>query len=248
MKNKLFVCENISKTFANNTVALDNIDVTFYEGDVTVIIGSSGSGKSTLLRMLNLLETPTTGMIYFEDNALTQKGSDLNTLRAKIGMVFQNFHLFPHLSVLENLTLAPTLLSKKTKEEAIEHAKTLLDQVGLLDKINSYPNQLSGGQKQRIAIARALAMNPDVILFDEPTSALDPEMIGEVLRVMRQLAQQGMTMIVVTHEMGFAKEFADRVLVMDKGKIIEDDNPEVIFNHPKNARTKEFLFRVIEKI
>lgn len=247
MKNNLFVCENISKTFSNHTVALENINVTFYEGDVTVIIGSSGSGKSTLLRMLNLLETPTTGTIYFENNALTQKGSNLNMLRERIGMVFQNFHLFPHLSVLDNLILAPTLLEKKCKEDAVEHAKSLLEQVGLLDKINSFPNQLSGGQKQRIAIARALAMNPDVMLFDEPTSALDPEMIGEVLRVMRQLAKQGMTMIVVTHEMGFAKEFADRVLVMDKGNIIEDDIPDVIFNHPKNARTKEFLYRVIEK-
>lgn len=247
MPNNVIEVRQITKVFKDGTKALDDVSLDIAKNQVTVIIGPSGSGKSTLLRTLNLLETPSTGHIFFEGNDLTSKGLDINKHREKMGMVFQGFYLFPHLSVLDNLTVAPITVKKESPETAINRAKILLKQVGLSEKEQSYPNQLSGGQKQRIAIARALCMEPNVMLFDEPTSALDPEMIGEVLNVMRSLANQGMTMVVVTHEMGFAKEFGDHIVVMDQGKIIEEGTPEVIFNTPKNKRTQEFLRRVIEK-
>lgn len=238
---------DLCKTFSDGTVAINHISQSFYAGEVTAIIGPSGSGKSTLLRSLNLLETPTSGKIMLDGVDLVSPKTDVNALRQKMGMVFQNFNLFPHLSVLENLTIGPITVLKKTASEANEKAQTMLASVGLLDKINAFPNQLSGGQKQRIAIARALCMEPEIMLFDEPTSALDPEMIGEVLRVMRDLANSGMTMVVVTHEMGFAKEFGDRILVMDQGKIIESGKPEQIFENPVNPRTKEFLKRILDR-
>ncbi len=211
------------------------------KGEKVVIIGPSGSGKSTFLRCLNRLEEPSEGEIWFEDTLITSPKCDINKLRRKMGMVFQHFNLFPHLSILENITLAPIKLLKTDKAEAEAKAMELLKRVGLPDKADAYPSQLSGGQKQRIAIARALAMNPDVMLFDEPTSALDPEMVGEVLDLMKELAEDGMTMVVVTHEMGFAREVANRVLFMDDGRVIEQGTPDEIFTSPKNDRTKQFL-------
>ena len=224
---------------------LKGIDVDICKGDVVCVIGASGSGKSTFLRCLNLLEQPTDGSIEFNGVALTGAKVDLDLHRQKMGMVFQQFNLFPHLTVLENLTLAPVLLKKATKEEAEAKAMELLDRVGLADRGNSYPNQLSGGQKQRVAIVRALCMDPEVMLFDEPTSALDPEMVGEVLEVMKNLAKKGMTMIVVTHEMGFAKEVSNRVLFMDEGVIAEDNTPEELFSNPKCERLQSFLAKVL---
>ncbi|WMJ80138.1 amino acid ABC transporter ATP-binding protein [Clostridium sp. MB40-C1] len=224
---------------------LKGIDAHIKKGEVVVVIGPSGSGKSTFLRCLNLLEEPTEGEIIFEGQSITDKGVNINKLREKMGMVFQQFNLFPHLSVLSNITIAPMKVKNMSKEEAEKKALELLDRVGLKDKANVYPKQLSGGQKQRIAIARALAMSPDVMLFDEPTSALDPEMVGEVLEVMKELAKEGMTMVVVTHEMGFAREVADRVFFMDGGVISEEGTPQEIFSNPKNDRTKDFLSKVL---
>lgn len=224
---------------------LKGIDLTIEAGEVVVIIGPSGSGKSTLLRCLNLLEEPTSGQVIFEGKNLVDPSVDINSLRQKIGMVFQSFHLFPHKTVLENITLSPVIV-KKTEPEAIkQEAVALLDKVGLKDKQAAYPAQLSGGQQQRVAIARALAMHPDVMLFDEPTSALDPEMVGEVLAVMKDLAKSGMTMVIVTHEMGFAQEVADRVIFMDEGIIQEQGTPETVFKNPQNPRTKDFLSKVL---
>lgn len=236
--------KNLSKKYGNLEV-LKGITTTIEKGEVVVVIGPSGSGKSTFLRCLNLLEVPTGGEIIFEGQDITDKNNDINKLRQKMGMVFQQFNLFPHLSILDNITLAPVKLKKYSKEEAEKIALNLLDRVGLKDKANAYPNQLSGGQKQRIAIARALAMSPDVMLFDEPTSALDPEMVKEVLQVIKELAKDGMTMVIVTHEMGFAKEVADRVLFIDQGVIWEEGTPEDIFEHPKKDRTKDFLNKVL---
>lgn len=235
---------NLHKNFGKVEV-LKGIDLEISEGEVVAIIGPSGSGKSTLLRCLNLLETPTSGEIIFEGNALTAKGTDINKLRQKMGMVFQSFNLFPHKTAKQNLMLAPTLLGKGKKAELEAKALDLLAKVGLSDRADNYPSQLSGGQKQRVAIARALAMDPDVILFDEPTSALDPEVVGDVLEVMRKLAEEGMTMVVVTHEMGFAKEVADRVIFMDKGIVQEVGTPEQLFNHPQNERAQAFLSKVL---
>ena len=235
---------NLYKSFGKNEV-LKDINETIKKGEVVVIIGPSGSGKSTFLRCLNLLEEPTSGVINFEGEDITDKKVDINKIREKMGMVFQQFNLFPHKTVMENLTIGPTKIKEISNDEAIKKGSELLEKVGLLDKKNVYPNSLSGGQKQRIAIARALAMEPDVMLFDEPTSALDPEMVGEVLGVMKSLAKDGMTMIVVTHEMGFAKEVGDRILFMDEGRIIEEGTPEEIFQNPKNSRTKDFLSKVL---
>ncbi|AFS78259.1 arginine ABC transporter ATP-binding protein ArtM [Gottschalkia acidurici 9a] len=235
---------NLNKKFGNLHV-LKGVNSNIKKGEVVVVIGPSGSGKSTFLRCLNLLETPTDGEIIFEGTSITSKGTDIDKLRQKMGMVFQQFNLFPHMTVLQNITLAPMKLKNMSKEEADKVAFNLLKRIGLEDKAQTYPNNLSGGQKQRIAIARALAMSPDVMLFDEPTSALDPEMVGEVLEVMKDLARDGMTMVVVTHEMGFAKEVGDRVLFMDGGFIVEEGTPEEIFNNPKNERTKNFLAKVL---
>ena len=235
---------NLYKSFGKNEV-LKDINETIKKGEVVVIIGPSGSGKSTFLRCLNLLEEPTSGVINFEGEDITDKKADINKIREKMGMVFQQFNLFPHKTVMENLTIGPTKIKKISNDEAVKKGSELLEKVGLLDKKNVYPNSLSGGQKQRIAIARALAMEPDVMLFDEPTSALDPEMVGEVLGVMKSLAKDGMTMVVVTHEMGFAKEVGDRILFMDEGRIIEEGTPEEIFQNPKNSRTKDFLSKVL---
>lgn len=235
---------NLNKKFGTLHV-LKGINNDIKKGEVVVVIGPSGSGKSTFLRCLNLLETPTDGSIIFEGVDITSKTSDINKLRQKMGMVFQQFNLFPHLTILENITLAPKKLKKISNEEAEEIAYKLLERIGLADKAKDYPNSLSGGQKQRIAIARALAMSPDVMLFDEPTSALDPEMVGEVLEVMKDLAREGMTMVVVTHEMGFAKEVGDRVLFMDGGVIIEEGTPDELFNHPKHERTINFLSKIL---
>ena len=235
---------NLYKSFGENEV-LKDINETIKKGEVVVIIGPSGSGKSTFLRCLNLLEEPTSGVINFEGEDITDKNVDINKIREKMGMVFQQFNLFPHKTVMENLTIGPTKIKNISNGEAIKKGSELLEKVGLLDKKNVYPNSLSGGQKQRIAIARALAMEPDVMLFDEPTSALDPEMVGEVLNVMKSLAKDGMTMVVVTHEMGFAKEVGDRILFMDEGRIIEEGTPEEIFQNPKNSRTKDFLSKVL---
>ena len=221
--------------------ALNGIDEEIHRGEVVVIVGPSGSGKSTFLRSLNLLEVPDQGHIYFEGVDITDKHVDINKHRQKMGMVFQHFNLFPHKTIKENITLAPIKLLGKSKEEADKRAMELLERVGLAEKADSYPSQLSGGQKQRIAIVRSLAMDPDVILFDEPTSALDPEMVGEVLELMKQLAREGMTMVVVTHEMGFAKEVADRVVFMSDGKIVEQGNPTELFEHPKSERLVSFL-------
>ena len=235
---------NLYKSFGKNEV-LKDINETIKKGEVVVIIGPSGSGKSTFLRCLNLLEEPTSGVINFEGEDITNKNVDINKIREKMGMVFQQFNLFPHKTVMENLTIGPTKIKNISNGDAVKKGSELLEKVGLLDKKNVYPNSLSGGQKQRIAIARALAMEPDVMLFDEPTSALDPEMVGEVLNVMKSLAKDGMTMVVVTHEMGFAKEVGDRILFMDDGRIIEEGTPEEIFQNPKNSRTKDFLSKVL---
>ena len=240
----LFEIKDLCKSFGDNLV-LDHISTEIRKGEVVVIIGPSGSGKSTFLRSLNLLEEPTGGSISFEGLNITDPKCNINKYRQKIGMVFQHFNLFPHKTILENMTLAPMKLLKKTKEEAESQAMELLRRVGLEEKANAYPSQLSGGQKQRIAIVRSLCMNPDVILFDEPTSALDPEMVGEVLNVMRDLAKQGMTMAVVTHEMGFAKEVGTRVVFIDEGQIKEENTPEEFFKNPKNPRLKEFLSKVL---
>ena len=240
----LFEIKDLCKSFGDNLV-LDHISTEIRKGEVVVIIGPSGSGKSTFLRSLNLLEEPTGGSISFEGLNITDPKCNINKYRQKIGMVFQHFNLFPHKTILENMTLAPMKLLKKSKEEAESQAMELLRRVGLEEKANAYPSQLSGGQKQRIAIVRSLCMNPDVILFDEPTSALDPEMVGEVLNVMRDLAKQGMTMAVVTHEMGFAKEVGTRVMFIDEGQIKEENTPKEFFENPKNPRLKEFLSKVL---
>ena len=236
--------KGLKKDFENLSV-LKGVDVDIRKGDVVCVIGASGSGKSTFLRCLNLLEKPTDGIIEFNGVNLTDTKVDLDLHRQKMGMVFQQFNLFPHLTVLNNLTLAPVLLKKMTKEEAEAKAMDLLGRVGLADRANSYPNQLSGGQKQRVAIVRALCMDPEVMLFDEPTSALDPEMVGEVLEVMKNLAKKGMTMIVVTHEMGFAREVSNRVLFMDEGVIREENTPEELFSNPQSERLKTFLAKVL---
>ena len=240
----LFEIDNLCKSFGDHLV-LDHISTEIRKGEVVVIIGPSGSGKSTFLRSLNLLEEPTGGSITFEGLNITDPKCNINKYRQKIGMVFQHFNLFPHKTILQNMTLAPMKLLKKSKEEAESQAMELLKRVGLEEKANAYPSQLSGGQKQRIAIVRSLCMEPDVILFDEPTSALDPEMVGEVLNVMRDLAKQGMTMAVVTHEMGFAKEVGTRVMFIDEGQIKEENTPEEFFNNPQNPRLKEFLSKVL---
>ena len=234
----LIKVDNVHKVYANNLHALNGVSETISKGEVVVIVGPSGSGKSTFLRSLNLLEVPTSGHIYFEGVDITSKATDINEHRQKMGMVFQHFNLFPHKTILENITLAPIKLLKKSKEEAEKEAMDLLKKVGLEQKANAYPSHLSGGQKQRIAIVRALAMKPDVMLFDEPTSALDPEMVGEVLELMKALAHEGMTMAVVTHEMGFAKEVATRVIFMDAGQIKEQGTPEEFFGNPKDERLK----------
>lgn len=236
--------EKLHKNFKDLHV-LKGINEEFHKGEVVVIIGPSGSGKSTLLRCLNRLEEPCDGKIYFKNNNITDKASNINQHRKHMGMVFQHFNLFPHLTVLENITLAPMKVKNVSTEEAKEIAIELLETVGLKDKDFVYPAKLSGGQKQRVAIARALAMSPEVMLFDEPTSALDPEMVGEVLEVMKKLAKKGMTMIVVTHEMGFAKEMGDRVLFMDEGKILEEGIPSDVFNDPQHSRTKDFLSKIL---
>ena len=235
---------NLHKSFEKNEV-LKGINEHIEKGEVVVVIGPSGSGKSTFLRCLNLLEVPTSGEIIFEGKNITDKKVDINKIREKMVMVFQQFNLFPHKTVLDNLTIAPIKVKGVSKADAEKKAKELLDRVGLLNKADAYPSSLSGGQKQRIAIARALAMDPDVMLFDEPTSALDPEMVGEVLNVMKELAKEGMTMVVVTHEMGFAREVGDRILFMDKGNIMEEGTPEEIFSNPKNPRTIDFLSKVL---
>ena len=238
--------ENLSKNFGNLKV-LKNISTTINKGEIISIIGPSGSGKSTFLRCINKLEEPTEGHIYIDSMDLMDKKTDINKIRERVGMVFQHFNLFPNMTVLENLTLSPTMVKKESKEEAEKYALYLLEKVGLSDKAKSYPTQLSGGQKQRIAIARALAMKPEVILFDEPTSALDPEMIKEVLDVMRDLAKDGMTMLIVTHEMGFARNVGNRILFMDNGEIIEDCSPKDFFENPSNERIKDFLNKVLNK-
>ena len=244
--NDLIVVDNISKEYNRGEVkALAGCSLTIKKGEVVAIIGASGSGKSTFLRCLNMLETPTSGHIYFDGVDLADKTVDINLHRRKMGMVFQHFNLFPHKTVLQNITLAPVKLKKMTQAEADKKADELLKIVGLEDKANVYPKQLSGGQQQRIAIIRALAMEPEVMLFDEPTSALDPEMVNEVLDLMRELAKAGMTMAVVTHEMGFAREVANRVIFMDEGKILEQNEPNELFDHPQNPRTQLFLSKVL---
>ena len=225
--------------------ALDGVSAQIHRGEVVVVIGPSGSGKSTFLRCLNLLELPTGGQILFDGADITDKNCNINLHRQKMGMVFQHFNLFPHMTILKNMTIAPMQLLHKSKEDAEKTALELLSRVGLADRANAYPSQLSGGQKQRVAIVRALAMQPEVMLFDEPTSALDPEMVGEVLEVMKELANSGMTMVVVTHEMGFAREVADRVLFMADGKLIAEGTPEEIFSHPKSPRLQDFLAKVL---
>ena len=246
MENKETIIRvtGLEKVFGDNAV-LKGIDAEIHKGDVVCVIGASGSGKSTFLRCLNMLETPTGGSILFEGADLTSDKVDLNLHRQKMGMVFQQFNLFPHMTILENLTCAPVLLKKMTKEQAKAKAMDLLGRVGLADRADSYPNQLSGGQKQRVAIVRALCMEPEVMLFDEPTSALDPEMVGEVLEVMKRLANQGMTMVVVTHEMGFAREVSNRVMFLDDGLIAEEGTPEQIFGNPQGERLKTFLSKVL---
>ena len=243
----MITVSNLCKSFGGLEV-LKGVNVEIDKGDVICVIGPSGSGKSTFLRCLNLLETPTSGSILFEGDELTDKKIDLNRHRQKMGMVFQQFNLFPHMTVLDNLTCAPIMLKKTPKAEAEKKAMELLARVGLADRADAWPNQLSGGQKQRVAIVRALCMEPDVMLFDEPTSALDPEMVGEVLQVISDLAHDGITVVVVTHEMGFARKVGTRVLFMDGGQIAEQGTPEEIFEHPQNARTKEFLSKVINVI
>ena len=234
--------ENLVKTFDGKKIVLSE---KIQKNEKVVVIGPSGSGKSTFLRCLNLLETPTSGKVLFKGVDITAPNVDINKIRCSMGMVFQHFNLFPHFTILENISFAPVKLKLQTKEEAAENANRLLKRIGLADKVNAYPSMISGGQKQRVAIVRALAMNPEVMLFDEPTSALDPEMVGEVLSLMHELADEGMTMIVVTHEMGFAKEVANRVLFMDEGVIIEQNTPEELFGNPQHARTKDFLSKVL---
>ena len=236
--------KNLQKAFGDHMV-LDGITETIQKGEKVVIVGPSGSGKSTFLRCLNLLEQPTGGEIWFEGTNICDKSCNIDQLRQKMGMVFQQFNLFPHLTVRQNITLAPTKLGRMTPSEADETASRLLERIGLLEKADTYPSRLSGGQQQRIAIVRALAMNPDVMLFDEPTSALDPEMVGEVLELMRQLAGEGMTMVVVTHEMGFAREVATRVMFIDDGKIMEQSDPQAFFGNPRNPRLQDFLSKVL---
>lgn len=243
MTEKILV-EHLVKKYGDNTV-LNDINVSINEGDVVCVIGPSGSGKSTFLCCLNQLEEASSGDIIIDGANLTDKNTDINQVRQHIGMVFQHFNLFPHLSILENIVLAPTDLGRLSKDEAEKKALELLERVGLADKKDAYPDSLSGGQKQRVAIARALAMNPDIMLFDEPTSALDPEMVGDVLGVMKDLAKQGMTMVIVTHEMGFAKEVANRVMFIDGGNFLEDGSPEQVFENPQNPRTKDFLDKVL---
>ncbi|RIL49387.1 amino acid ABC transporter ATP-binding protein [Staphylococcus equorum] len=236
--------KNLYKSFGKNEV-LKGIDFTVNQGEVVAIIGPSGSGKSTLLRCMNLLETPTSGEVIFKDNNLTSKDTELEKLRQQMGMVFQNFNLFPHKKVIDNVILAPSLLKKGNQNGLKKEAQLLLEKVGLEDKSDAYPAQLSGGQKQRVAIARALAMNPEVLLFDEPTSALDPEVVGDVLKVMKDLAKEGMTMVVVTHEMHFARDVSDKVVFMADGVIVESGTPEEVFDHQQHERTKNFLSRVL---
>ena len=241
----MITIKNLKKTFGELDV-LCGIDEHIEKGEVVVVIGPSGSGKSTFLRCLNLLETPTEGEIFIDNEKINDLKVDVNKIRQKMGMVFQHFNLFPHLTILKNITLAPTLVKKKSKQEAKEKAMELLGKVGLADKADAYPSQLSGGQKQRVAIARALAMEPEIMLFDEPTSALDPEMVGEVLDVMKSLAKSGMTMVVVTHEMGFAREVGTRVLFMDQGVVMESGKPAEVFENPQNERTQKFLRSVLK--
>lgn len=236
--------KNLYKSFGKNEV-LKGIDLTVNQGEVVAIIGPSGSGKSTLLRCMNLLETPTSGEVIFKEQYLTHNSTELETLRQQMGMVFQNFNLFPHKKVIDNVILAPSLLKKDNIANLKQQAKSLLEKVGLADKADAYPSQLSGGQKQRVAIARALAMNPEVLLFDEPTSALDPEVVGDVLKVMKDLAKEGMTMVVVTHEMNFARDVSDKVVFMADGVIVEFGSPTDIFDHQQHERTKNFLSRVL---
>jgi len=244
--NVIIRAQGVKKYFRGGAIkALDGISTDIRKGEVVVVIGPSGSGKSTFLRCLNLLETPTGGSILFNGVDITDRKVNINAHRQKMGMVFQHFNLFPHMTILQNMTLAPIHLLKKSKAEAEEKAMALLERVGLADRANAYPSQLSGGQKQRIAIVRALCMEPEVMLFDEPTSALDPEMVGEVLEVMKDLAREGMTMVVVTHEMGFAREVGSRVLFMDEGKLVEENTPEAFFANPTNERTKLFLSKVL---
>ncbi len=244
--NVLIKVQDLKKHYTSGVVkALDGVNCEIKKGEVVVIVGPSGSGKSTFLRSLNLLEIPTSGKIYFDGTDITDKKTNINTHRQRMGMVFQHFNLFPNMNVLKNMTKAPMTLLDKSKEDAESKALELLDRVGLKDRADAYPSQLSGGQKQRVAIVRALCMEPEVMLFDEPTSALDPEMVGEVLDVMKNLAREGMTMVVVTHEMGFAKEVATRVIFMDEGKIIEENNPKDFFENPQNPRLKDFLSKVL---
>ena len=243
--NEVIRVEHVSKVFNGNIKALDDCSLSVGKGEVVAIIGPSGSGKSTMLRCLNLMEQPTSGKVFVDNVDITGKNVDLNLHRRKMGMVFQHFNLFPHMTVKKNITLAPVRLKLKKQSEADKLAMQLLNRIGLPDKADAYPAMLSGGQKQRIAIIRALAMEPEVMLFDEPTSALDPEMVGEVLDVMKELAHDGMTMAVVTHEMGFAREVADRVIFMDSGKIVEVNTPNELFDHPQNPRTKLFLSKVL---
>ncbi|MBE6400817.1 MAG: amino acid ABC transporter ATP-binding protein [Verrucomicrobia bacterium] len=244
MSEIVFEIKNLVKRFDNFT-AVDSVSATIRRGEVVFIVGPSGSGKSTFLRCLNLLETPSSGEILFKGKEVVHAKRDINLFRQQVGMVFQHFNLFPHLSILKNITLAPVKTGRFTAKQAAERADTLLNRIGLSAKRDAFPPQLSGGQKQRIAIARALAMNPDVLLFDEPTSALDPEMVGEVLALMKDLAQDGMTMVVVTHEIGFAAEVADRIIFMDHGKIIETGTPETVIRNSKNPRVREFFSKVL---
>ena len=247
--NVIIEAKGVKKYFSSRVSgkikALDGVSAKIHKGEVVVIVGPSGSGKSTFLRCMNLLEIPTGGQILFNDVDITDKKVDINIHRQKMGMVFQHFNLFPHMTILQNMTLAPIQLLHKSKEEAEARAIQLLLRVGLADRANAYPSQLSGGQKQRVAIVRALAMEPEVMLFDEPTSALDPEMVGEVLEVMKELAHEGMTMVVVTHEMGFAREVANHVIFMDEGKLIEEGTPAEIFDNPQHPRLREFLSKVL---
>lgn len=242
--NTLLEIKNLHKSFGNLDV-IKGVDLEIDKGDILVIVGPSGSGKSTVLRCMNLLETPTSGDIIFEGKSILDNKKEIDKVREKIGMVFQSFNLFPNKTIIDNIILAPMKVKGKSKEDAMKKAEKLLNRVGLIDKKDAYPTQLSGGQQQRIAIARALAMEPDVMLFDEPTSALDPEMVNEVLDVIKELAKEGMTMAIVTHEMGFAKEVADRVIFIDEGKIVEDGTPDDVFNHSKSDRARDFFKKIL---